>query len=223
MRNVFSAVLFAVIFIGLGALVFASAPTGDNVAVLPDAPEAQVVAGAPQAAVAAVGNYNAISMVLDNGITNSTALMADVTSTTGVTATDVVRYDPTLGFVPASSSGQFPVTVGQPLFVRAQGLIADTYTIVGDVPPAGSINYSLSYNSGACTYNFISLPLDQGAITNAYELGTDIGDVVRVVRYDVTLGFLPYEMSAGPGDPGFGVSIGYPYFVCVSAAKSWPN
>jgi hypothetical protein len=224
MKKVVSFVAFTALFAVIGIFAFISAPLSSSSDA--GAPVA-IEANAPAASLLAVGKYNAIAMPLSNsGIGLASEMLAEVNSTTGVTATTVTRHDTTLGFVAYDPSdpfsSDFAITTGMPMFVQAQGAVADTLTFVGDVPAQASVNFSLAYNSGACTDNFISLPLDQGAITLASELLASVPNSMVARQFDADLGFLTYD----PGDPfssDFATNIGYPYFVCVTAASSWPN
>lgn len=232
MKKVVSFIAFTALFALIGMFAFISAPLDSgSSAGAPVAIEANAPSQAP-AAVMASGKFNGIAMPLANtGITNASSLLAEVNSTTGVTGTAALYYDPGLGFVTYDPTQVFPpppnfaITTGMGLFVQAQGSLADTFTVVGDVPAQGAVDFSLTGNT-PCVDNYLSIPLDQTALEGAQasDLLASIGVSASLARYyDPDLGFITYDPSqVFPPPPNFTVRIGYPYFVCMTANQIWP-
>lgn len=223
MKRTLSTVVAVALLLGLGALAVLALP-GAQVAGNP----APVVMAAPMAAPdapAAGGKYNAIALPLDNGITLASALVSDINATTGATAVQALQWDANLGYTlydPMDPfSVDFTLTVGDAVFVLVEGTASTVYSMVGDVPDQGSVDFSLVGASPDCKYNWISIPLDKDLLTLASELATDIGDVSQVLVWDPTNGFTMYD-PADPFSVDFSVRIGYPYFVCLTASKTWP-
>lgn len=227
MRQVLSTVIAIALLVGLGALAVLALP-GAQVGLNP-APVAvaAAVAVGPNAPEAPMGNgkYNAIALPLDNGITRASELLKDINATTGSTATQALKWDPNVGYTIYDPndpfSFDFALAVGDPVFVLLEGTGNPVYSMVGDVPAQDSVHFSLVGGSPTCKYNFISIPLDKGTLTLASELVTDIGDVSQVLVWDPTSGFTIYD-STDPFSQDFSVRIGYPYFVCMTASKTWP-
>ncbi len=231
MKRVISTLVFAAALLGLGAMAFAAMPglggdtaVADNVDVVADA-------GASTAATNnATSAYNAIGVPLDNGIYDAAQLLTDIGNNSGITPTAITKYEPGVGFVSYDPNDFFgvsyPITVGMGVFILVEGVSTDTYAFVGEVPPAGSISFDLAYNApDVCTYNLITLPLDQGDITNTTEWTTALGGssvVGNITQYVPGSGFISYDPNDFFATP-FDVSIGYPYFVCVKSAITWPS
>ena len=219
MKRLLSTALAVALLLSLGALAVV-ARGGGNILT----PADSVVSAAAPDAPAAGEKYNSIALALDNGKNLASTLMADITATSGATALQVLKWDPDAGYAvydptdPASED--FAILVGDPVFVLMQGSSTTTYSLVGDVPDEGSVSFGL-VGAATCKYNFISLPLDQGAITLASQLATAIGGVSQVLQWDPTAGYTVYDPT-DPASEDFSVKIGYPYFVCMTASKPWP-
>ncbi len=223
MKRALSTMVAVALLLGLGALAVLALP-GAQVAVNP----ASVVMAAPLAAPEAPttgGKYNAIALPLDNGITLASALVSDINATSGATAVQALKWNANFGYTLYDPTDPFSVdftlAVGDAVFVVVEGTGSPVYSMVGDVPAQGSVHFALVGASPTCKYNWISIPLDQGAITHASGLATAIGDVSQILVWDPTNGYTMYD-PADPFSVDFSVRIGYPYFVCLTASKTWP-
>jgi hypothetical protein len=171
----------------------------------------------------ATDSYNFIALPLDSS-DSFTYTASGLMSYVGSSAKAVVKWDAAQQkFITFTGGlGDFSLETGGAYFVLVDSTSSDVLSLVGDVPPQGSITFSLvAGTSTECKYNAISLPLDQDQITTASELMTDIGGVSAVVKWDATQQkFVTF--TGGLGD--FAVSIGYPYFVCLddTAPSTWP-
>jgi N-acetylneuraminic acid mutarotase len=99
-------------------------------------------------------------------------------------------------------------------------------TFTGRMPAPGEVQFSLTAGqpSPNCALNFISLPFDQGQLTNADQLSDDIGGVLQALDWDGAIqNFLAWSNEFGFGD-NFATAPGYPYVVCVddSVPALWP-
>ena len=131
------------------------------------------------------------------------------------------------------SGTNFPLATSAAYMVQlnASDPTKTVVSFVGDVPPSGSVHYSLIGATPGCRWNTISLPLDQSGITTAYELAVALGgaSVVTEVR--------EWNASANPqafqkcqlcqgfltcSGTNFATRIGYPYWVCLKSGKTWP-
>jgi hypothetical protein len=223
MSRFLSPVLAVALLLGLGTLAVLALPSQNAIA-----PVSAAAPGLNPNAPAVAGNYNAIGLPLDNGIASASALLTNINSTTGGTAVQILKWDPGSGYAVYDPADLVPVDfalkAGDPVMVLMQGTGLLVYSMVGSVPPPspapGSVRWNLVGGS-PCRYNFITLPLDQGAITMASQLATAIGNVSQVLSWDPTTAYTVYDPAdLAPAD--FPVKIGYPYFVCTSASKTWP-
>ena len=228
-KRLFSTALAVVLLLGLAALAVLARPASDaqvtqadSVAAKPPSP-LSLLAMAPKVGGA---KYNAIAVAIDNDKHLASALADDITATTGATALQVLKWHPDIGFSiydPTDPfSEDFALAVGDPVFVLMQGTTATVYSLVGAVPAQNSVHFALLGSATACRYNFISVPLDKSALTLASELANDIGDAVQVLKWDPDTGFSIYDPT-DPFSEDFQVRIGYPYFVCMAANKTWPT
>jgi hypothetical protein len=230
MKRLVSTALAVALLLSLGALAVLARSGGDilsppdNVVVAAAQPQTSAALGAPPTG----GKYNVIALALDNGLSLASELVNDVNATTDATALQALKWDPDSGWAVYDPSDQYPedfsLLVGDAVMLRMQGSTSTVYSLVGDVPAQGSVNFTLVGATPACKYNYISLPLDQGAITLASELAADIGDVARILEWNPDSGYAVYDPSdTYPED--FTVRIGYPYMVCMTntEAKTWPS
>jgi hypothetical protein len=222
MKRLLSTALVVVVLLALGALAVL-ARSGSNIL----APGDSVAAAQPQtaAAPAAGPKYNAIALPLDNGIVLASELAADITATTGATALQVLKLDPTAGWAIYDSSDPFTedinLAVGDAVMLLMEGSVTTVYSLVGDVPDQGTVHFDLVGATPACKYNYISLPLDQSTITLASELAAEIGGVTQVLEWNPNSGYAIYDPT-DPFSEDIVVKIGYPYLLCMSDSKTWP-
>lgn len=132
------------------------------------------------------------------------------------------------GIDPPNTFIDFDLLVGGAYMLVVDNTPANVLNLVGDVPPLGSVNFSLLLGTTSrCSFNTISIPLNRVDITRASELASDIGGVVQVLTWNPSLQryntFLP-----GIDPPNtfvdFAIRAGYPYYVCLNnlAPVSWP-
>ena len=129
----------------------------------------------------------------------------------------------------------YPLDTGGSYWVLVDDTAPSVLSLFGDVPAPGSLSFSF-VGTTPCSYNSLSLPLDQSSITNAAELAAAMGDIDQVLRLNPArqdfdtwyvasgYGFINGLFTMTPDD--FPVEIGYPYWVCVAAAgdgKIWPS
>ena len=189
----------------------------------------QTAYGAPLAETTVAGKYNALAMALDNGTSTASDLLTSVNTTSSVTVRKVLRYNVGSGFITYDPddpfSSDFLIQVGDPLFVLVEGSSPSTYSLVGDVPEAGSVEFNLVGSAANCQFNYISIPLDQSGLDggHASDLALAIGNVAKVLTYEPAFGFITYQVD-DPFSSDFAVQIGYPYFVCMTNTTPfvWP-
>ncbi len=204
-----------------------------------------------EAAPSAVGIYNALALPLDTegefGALGYDYDARGLMNYIGSSVEQVLRLNPgrrdfdtwyslDFGFVDGIfTSDPYPLDIGGSYWVLVDNTAPSVVSLYGDVPAAGSVSFSF-VGTTPCSYNSISIPLDQSGITNAAELAADMGDIDQVLRLNpVRQNFDTWYVGTGFGfingvftfDPAdFPVEIGYPYWVCVMIAgdgKVWPG
>ena len=225
MKRILSTAAFIILIVAIAA-VAVYALNGASVAQTAAAPAAVPGSASVETnalAPAAGEKYNAIALPLDSSA-SFTYMASGLKAYVGASASAVMKWDATnQQYVTYTGGpGDFALETGGAYFLLLDSTADNVLSFVGDVPPEGSISFSLVKDTGTgCKYNAISLPLDQDQITLASELMTDIGGVTSVTRWDAAeQKFVSY--TGGLGD--FAVSIGYPYFVCLNngAPANWP-
>ena len=233
MKKVVSFIAFAALFAAIGMFAFMSAPIGSDFAP-GDAPAESVaapvesVANAPSAPV-----YNSIAMPLDASASLASWDAAGLAAYLGSSVTQLLYWDSTLTppafrpYIPAiNGPDNFPLEVGGAYMILVDSTGPAVATFVGDVPAQGSIDFNLVGTSPACTYNTLSVPLDQ-SIADAAGLATALGgaaNVSQLLYWDASLTppqFRPYVVAIN-GPDNFAVQSGYPYFVCALTSQTWP-
>jgi hypothetical protein len=202
----------------------------------------------PQAAV----NYNVIGMPLNASAQFTAAgfgFDADgLAKLVGTSVLSVMRWntqaqvfdswDPVNGegWVGGSyTTTPFPLAVGGAYWLMIDNTGPTLLSFVGDVPAAGSVKFTLKGAAGTCSYNEITVPLEQSTLTDANLLAANISatEVAAVLRWNATLQvFDSWDPVNGEGWVGgvytttpFDVKIGYPYWVCLTAGvdgQVWP-
>ena len=218
-------ILFTGIFVGLllvllvGAVFALKGPASTQTA----APADTTANLAP----AATDNYNFIALPLDSSSSFSytaSGLANYVPGTKKVLSWDATNQQYVAYTVGAPGGNDFALSTGGAYFLLLDSTADNVVSFVGDVPPQGSISFSLVKDTGSgCKYNAISIPLDQTGINTAADLANAIGGIDKVLKWDATnQQYVAYTVGA-PGTP-FDVYIGYPYFVCAnsSAPSTWP-
>jgi hypothetical protein len=171
--------------------------------------------------------------VSGSGITNAESLATYIETQGGAPAGSIVqlmKWNPGLQTLLAWShqfgfGDNFAVGLGDYIFLTASGG-PTSVTLYGRRPAPGELQFALTPGqpSPDCVINTISLPLDQGQITNADDLSDDIGGVVQALDWDAPLqNFLAWSNENGFGD-NFPTTMGYPYIVCLdnNAPTQWP-
>jgi hypothetical protein len=151
----------------------------------------------------------------------------------------VMKWDPTLqAFLVWSNQfnfgDNFATAVGDYYFLLLDANAPTVASLVGIVPPPGSLHFTLTraQPGGDCLPNLITLPLDHAHITNADQLADAIGtpnppgppSVIQTFDWRNDLqNFLAWSNAFGFGD-NFPTQVGYPYLVCLSdtAPLIWP-
>jgi|GEM_PF-1938347 len=261
MKRFLSTGIAIALLLGLGILAVLARPGGGALLGPPRSAAAPVSGDTQQDmsnlavpnAPAGTPRYNHIALPLDTqasiipftaqGLLNYIGSSALQVANLNASSQTLDFWDGTLGFgivggTPVFDPSQYPLQVGHPYLVQIDSSFppTGTFSIVGDVPAAGSITFTLVGNT-PCKYNEIMVPLDQydQGLNNAADLATAIGNVNIVAKlnatsqtldfWDLSLGFGIYDgvpiYSAGD----FPIKLGYPYFVCVNAAGNgsiWP-
>lgn len=221
MGRVLSTIIAVALLLGLGALAVLALPgTGAPMTASP-------VAAAPLAAepdAPAAGNtFNVIALPLDSSA--QFPYTADgLLSFVGSSAQQVLTWDAVsqsyLFRFPDGFGDNFDLMTGGVYWLELDSTAPQVASFVGNVPAAGTINFSLLGGS-PCKWNEISVPLDRVDITTASQLIVAIGDVEQVVTWDAATSGYIFRYADGFGDD-FPVKIGYPYGVCMLNTKTWP-
>ncbi len=215
--------------LALAAAAYLAFPGRADIAAQPNPIVDAGSAPAAQAQSPAAENWNELAIPLNasSTITNAQSLADSIPGTVQVLKWNVAGqsfqfYFPDIGF-----GDNFSVQTGEAFFVQVNNTAANTFTVVGDVPPQsgqpGAVEFNLTGNSTACKWNHISIPLDQGAnFSDAATLSTNIGNVEQLLSWDpAAQNFKFYFPEISFGD-NFNVATGYPYFVCMKTSKNWP-
>jgi hypothetical protein len=246
MKRLLSTVFAAVLLLGLVALAVLARPNGatptaparaDSPVTGQDADPASKVRPAPQlpARTSATQNWNEIAIPLSNttSLPDAQALANAITGTQQLlhwdaTAQTFEFYIPDPIF-PGGFGTNFNIVLGEAYMVLVDNSAPTVFSLVGDVPPQsgnpGAVQFNLK-GGAPCKWNHISLPLDKGSITNAQQLADTIGDVEQLLSWNATAQtfefYIPDPVFPGGFGTNFTTKIGYPYFVCMTAAKIWP-
>jgi hypothetical protein len=170
--------------------------------------------------------YNLIAVNLElPGVTDADALAAYL----GPGVYMLLRHDaPTQDLdwrLPGLAGSNFPVGLGDALFLYLDDTAPNVVSLVGGVPEIGTVSFALTPGDpgGSCAYNFISVPLDRDDLADADALAADIGGVYSVARYNAETQDLTWRLPGVSGE-NFLVRAGYPYIVCLdeTAPPTWP-
>ncbi|MDJ0751943.1 MAG: hypothetical protein QNJ45_00380 [Ardenticatenaceae bacterium] len=241
MKRILSTILFAGLLGTLGIGAWVAMPRGVD-----PVQQAGTTLELTNQAINAT-KYNAVSLPLDASTVITPFNAQGFLDYIGPSASQVANLNPNsqaldfwdgnLGFGVVNGiviTEPFPLKVGSPYLIQVDENAPSTLTVVGDVPPAGSIQFDL-VGVDPCNYNEISIPLDQSTISNGAELAASIGNVNFVAKlnvesqsldfWDVTLGFGVIDGLIVNDPNQFPVTAGYPYFVCVTGSgdgTQWP-
>ncbi len=172
----------------------------------------------------ASSNYNDIALVLTVPTISDAASLATYI---GSSVRYVSRYNPATQsfqtYIVGNPGTNFSLSTGQFAFVITDTTAPASFALVGGVPLEGSVSFTLVSGSPA-KYNYLSLPLDQGSLTLASQVVTDIGSgVVYLMRYRIeTQSYQAYI----PGNPStdFPLVVGEPFelILTTGAPSQWP-
>jgi hypothetical protein len=244
MNRVLTTVLAVALLLGLGALAVLALPGASTpLAAAPFVSAAPLAPGQPEAVTApdVTLKYNVIALPLDAkaSIPNAAALV-DYLNRAEVgqpkTVDQVLHWDaaaqdftdyylPNLG--PLGTN--FSLEVGGTYWILLDSTAPPVFSVVGDVPQVGELQYNLLGATPNCAYNNIIIPLDQwdAAITHASDLVTAMGGptvVDQVLQWSAAdQDFVDYWLPNIPIGTDFSVQPGYPYMVCLKANITWPN
>jgi hypothetical protein len=122
----------------------------------------------------------------------------------------------------------FPLATSRNYMVLFKGASSAVVSFVGDVPASGSVFFALEGITPGCSWNAISLPLDQSSVTDASKFADALGraDVKEIRSWDAaSQSYLKCQVTTtgcyGTSTP-FPTQIGYPYWVCMKTPKNWP-
>jgi unsaturated rhamnogalacturonyl hydrolase len=160
-------------------------------------------------------DFNEIAIALEaSGITSAGRLLAAVPN-----CNSVARWNAPLQgyeqYVPGVPPTDFAVEAGRPYYVNVSA--GGVFTLLGG--PADP-SFDLVTTAGT-DFNEVMLPLDRTGVGRASELMTDIPNCNSVARWNAPAqGYEQYIPGIPPTD--FDVRTGYPYYVNVTAAVTWP-
>ena len=216
MKNILSITIFALLFLGLGALALTAAP-GDAGIVAGSAPEVEA------ADVAATNSFNFIGMPLDSSASVTPFQASGLASYMGASVKQVMQWNAAsqiwASYIPGVSPPplNFALAVGRSYMIEVDSTSGSVVSFVGDVPAQGSVSNALVPAAAAgCNFNTLTIPLDRGDVTTALALANDIGGVDQVMQWDaVNQIWSSYIPGVSPPPLNFATKIGYPYMVCL--------
>jgi subtilisin family serine protease len=147
----------------------------------------------------------------------------------GDSVRQLLKWDPaTNNFFAWSHEFQFgdnfPTVVGDYIFLLLDDTAPSLAGFVGLAPAPGGVQFPITYGpANACALNFLSLPLDQAAITTADQFADSIGTanppgpatVQQALDWEAPIqNFFAWSNEFGFGD-NFTTTIGYPYILCI--------
>lgn len=255
MRQVFSVMVAIALLVGLSALAVLALPHGQTM-LNPPLGKADGQSSSTPVAIGTTDKFNAIALPLDvqatwasAGFSFTAQGLAEYIGLSSVS--QVLRLNPSLqgydSWFPDSGFGfldgtlvttPWPLQTGMAyrVVLNANNPSLNTFSLLGAVPPQGSITFTLVGESPGCKLNDIMVPLDQPSITNANDLALSLGgssNVSQVLRLNATLqGYDSWYPESGFGfvngsftTTPFPVQVGYPYAVCLTGGANglrWP-
>ncbi|MBN2551067.1 MAG: hypothetical protein JXB15_18035 [Anaerolineales bacterium] len=173
---------------------------------------------------ASTTNYSDVSMVFQNSsITKASHLATYI----GSSVISVMHYNATTQtfdpYIVGAPSTDFDLTVGEFLFILTNNTAPASFPMVGNVPDAGSVSFSLVSGSPP-KYNYLSLPLDRSDLTLASEIVSDVGGgVVALLAFRINTQTFDFYLPTSPSTD-FSVVIGEPFVLLLTtgAPINWP-
>ncbi len=164
-------------------------------------------------------NVNAIGLIYEStGITTAHELGLAI----GANCDSVAKWDAAGQIyvshaMAAATFNNFDLEVGQAYFVS---VTADTsFTLTGSLPSSKTLSL---ITTALTNVNAVALPTSKSStVTTAHELGTDIGNVDSVAKWDAAGQIYVSHAMAAATFNDFTVSEGSGYFVSVTGATSW--
>ncbi len=248
MKRILSTALAMALLLGLGALAVLARP-GGAARLSPVRTAAALAAPVAQGEVAAIttvtNKYSNVALPLDvtkqfadAGLTFNAQGLAELVGKSAVvqvlqwnvTAQNWEARDPNGGFGGNGSGTNFPLaTNGVYFLLLNEKLTSTSLSLVGGVSDAGSVSFALKGTTPTCLWNGIILPLDQDSITTASALAVAIGktSIKQMLNWNATAqNWESWDPNGGFGGNGtgtnFATKIGYPYWLCMLADKTWP-
>ncbi len=239
MKRLLSAIAAVMLLLGLGAIVVLALPDANTApaAVAPAAMAAapfaqdQPVAAEALAAPSVGTRFNVIALPLDSSAQFAAQSLSYTASGlaayVGSGVQQVLHWDTATQtyefYFPADGFGtDFSLQTGGVYWIEVDSTTPPVLSFVGDVPAQGTIQFDL-LGATTCLWNDISLPLDKSDITVASQLAASIGDVEQIVRWDPETQTYEFYFPADGFGTDFSTRIGYPYHVCLTQGKLWPQ
>lgn len=194
-------------------------------------PQGQAGLAAPQAPAGT--RWNAVTLALDTGgdLARASDLPAAITGTRQVMRWSAENQAFAV-YTPGNRATDFALQVGDPVFVLVDETASATFTLAGAVPAPGTVRFALA-GGAPCRWNHISLPLEQGDVTNAQALaeairGADERAVEQLLQWNAAIQNFVYWVPAPVGGPtglgtNFGTAAGRDTFVCLNQDATWPR
>lgn len=227
MKNLVSLIVFALVFLGLGAMALMAAPGGADL--VAEFNPSETAGSAPHESTAQTNevSFNAIAIPLDSSASITPFNAAGLAAYHGTSVQKVMEWNATTqsyaSYIPDESPpfAAFALKVGGAYMLAVDGSSSNLLSLVGDVPSEGSVFFSFVTPSagGICLFNHISLPLDRSDLTKASGLAGDMTGVDKIMKWTAaTQSYASFIPGESPPFADFDVEIGYPYVVCLNSA-----
>lgn len=251
MRSSQTSLAIIVLLAALALATVLALPRGMGAATA-SAPAAPASAPLIEPAAPTAAKYNVVGMPLDatqqfasQGLGFNSDGLADFV---GSSVTQVLRWNTARqefdSWDPVYNEGvvngvytttPFALAVGGSYWLLVNATAPTVVSFVGDVPAAGSVKFTLKGTSPTCSYNAITIPLEQSSLTNSDLLADSISttQVSQVLRWNAARQeFDTWDPVYNEGvvdgvytTTPFSTRIGYPYWVCLLAGVNgnvWP-
>jgi hypothetical protein len=167
--------------------------------------------------ITAKTNVNTIGFVLENtGITTAHELGTAVGNCDLVSRWDEATQKYSSHPMASEGYNNFPLVVGKAYFVSVT--TGHDFTLTGSLPASKTVNLVITAKTNV---NAIGVPKSKTTLTNAHQLGQDIGNVDLVSRWDVATQKYSSHPMASEAYNNFTIEWGYGYFVSVTTDIPW--